>query len=239
LPQLAVSLANRQWTRDITGAPTAAVLVEYIQLWEMIDGVQLRHDVSDRLVWKWAATGEYTSSSAYRAFFFGTTTLLGANELWRCSAPPKVKFFFWLTSHGQIWTAERRMRHGLQPAADCALCGQDDETSDHLLASCVFTREVWHRLLGLVGFQHLSPASGSRIVDWWLQTRGMVPEHHRRGFDSLVLLVSWEVWKERNRRTFDGHSKTPTQLLGVIRDDGDSWIAAGFRGLAQLFAAVT
>jgi hypothetical protein len=60
----------------------------------------------------------------------------------------------------------------------------------------------------------------------------MVPEHHRRGFDSLVLLVSWEVWKERNRRTFDGHSMTPTHLLGVIRDEGDSWIAAGFRGLA-------
>lgn len=73
---------------------------------------------------------------------------------------------------------------------------------------------------------------GSRIVEYWLQTRGMVPEHHRRGFDSLVLLVSWEVWKERNRRTFDGHSMTPTQLLGVIRDEGDSWIAAGFRGLA-------
>jgi hypothetical protein len=39
-----------------------------------------------------------------------------------------------------------------QPDVDCALCDQDDESSDHLLALCVYTREVWHRLLAHVGF---------------------------------------------------------------------------------------
>jgi hypothetical protein len=68
------------------------------------------------------ADGEYTSSSAYRAFFNGRTSLTGAREVWRMSIPPKVKFFFWLALHGRLWTAERRMRHGLQPDADCALC---------------------------------------------------------------------------------------------------------------------
>jgi hypothetical protein len=56
--------------------------------------------------------------------------------------PPKVKFFFWLAQHGWLWMVERRMRHDLQQNADCALCAQDDETIDHLLTSCVFTREV-------------------------------------------------------------------------------------------------
>jgi hypothetical protein len=64
-----------------------------------------------------------------------------------------------------------------------------------------------------------------------------VPKTFRRGFDSLVLLVSWEVWKERNKRTFDNISKTSVQLLSQIHDEGDSWIAASFRSLAPLFAA--
>jgi hypothetical protein len=100
-----------------------------------------------------------------------------------------VKFFFWLALHGRLWTAERWMRHGLQPDSDCALCNQDDESFNHLLASCVYTREVWHHLLAHVGFQHLCPSSNSSLVDWWLQTQTLVPNAFRRGFDSLVLLV--------------------------------------------------
>jgi hypothetical protein len=233
------ALNNRQWLRDITGAPTAVVLTEYLMLWELLEDIQLQPGVPDRLIWKWSAGGEYSSSSAYRAFFVGRMPLLGAKEIWRASAPPKVKFFFWLALHGRLWTAERRRRHGLQQGAECTLCDQQDETRDHLLSSCVYTREVWHRLLVLVGFQHLSPTTDSTLADWWQQSRMRVPGSFRRGFDSLMLLISWEIWKERNRRTFDNIFRTPIQLLPFIRDEGNSWIMAGFRSLAPLFAAVT
>jgi hypothetical protein len=76
--------------------------------------------------------------------------MAGARELWRAAAPPKVKYFFWITLHGRLWTAERRRRHGLQPDATCTLCDQMDKTIDHLLCSCVFTREVWMWLLLLL-----------------------------------------------------------------------------------------
>lgn len=73
--------------------------------------------------------------------------MAGAVEIWRAVAPPKVKYFFWVALHGRLWTAERRKRHGLQPDGTCALCDQHNETTDHLLCSCVFAREVWARLL--------------------------------------------------------------------------------------------
>jgi hypothetical protein len=83
--------------------------------------------------------------------------------------------------------------------------------------------------------------SASTPLPRWLVLPGALvaarPDSFRRGFDSLLLLVSWEVWKERNRRTFDSASSTPSQLLQLIRDEGNSWIAAGFRSLAPLFAA--
>ena len=107
--------------------------------------------------------------------------------------PPKVKFFFWLALHGRLWTVERRKCHGLQAHVVCMLCDQDDETTDHLLASCPFTREVWMRLLASTGLQHLGPRIDSTMADWWLQTRADFPEMFRRGFDSLILLVSWII----------------------------------------------
>jgi hypothetical protein len=142
------SLANHQWATDISGGPMAVVITEYLRLWPKVESIQLQPGVQDRFVWKWSGAGDYSSSSAYQA-----TTMLGAKDVGHASTPPKVKFFFWLALHGRLWTAECRMRHGLQQHADCALCDRHDESTDHMLASCVYTREVWHRLLHQVGFQ--------------------------------------------------------------------------------------
>ena len=162
----------------------------------------------------------------------------GSRELVRfgvCAAP-QVKFFFWLALRKRLWTAELRWRHGLQQHADCLLCGQDDETCDHLLAACVFTWEIWYRILITVGLQHTAPSPSDTLVDWWLAARKQVPGALSRGFDSLVLLVSWELWKERNRRTFDRVCATTTHVLRQIQTEGESWIAAGFSKLTPLFA---
>lgn len=55
------ALANRQWARGVTGAPTVAVLVEYVQLWDRVDHVQLQPHTPDKFIWKWTANGEYSS----------------------------------------------------------------------------------------------------------------------------------------------------------------------------------
>jgi hypothetical protein len=45
------------------------------------------------------------------------------------------------------------------------------------------------------------------------------------------------LWKERNRRTFDGLYKTPLQLFHLIVEEDGAWITAGFTILAMLVAA--
>jgi hypothetical protein len=95
-----------------------------------VEAFQLSPHTPDRFVWKWSSCGNYTASSAYRAFFISMTFLPGAKLIWKAAVPPKVKFFFWLALHGRLWTADRRKRHGLQPDAVCALCDQAEETTD-------------------------------------------------------------------------------------------------------------
>ena len=230
------ALANRQWTRDVSGATSATFITQFLRVWEMVDGTQLQQDVPDKLVWNLTTDGVYSSSSAYRAFFHGRVQMLGAAELWATAAPPKVKIFFWLALHRRLWTAARRRRHGLQANDDCVLCSQEPETADHLFAACVFTRELWHRLLQRVGFQFLCPNGDADLVNWWLASRREISSGFRKGFDSLVLLISWETWKERNRRTFGGAPSSVAQVLQGIQQEGAEWVSAGFRSLAPLFA---
>ena len=51
---------------------------------------------------------------------------------------------------------------------------------------------------------------------WWSTSRKWLPKELRRGFDSLLLLVGWLLWKERNARTFNRVASSPVQLLESI-----------------------
>lgn len=188
---------------------------------EFSTSVTLQPSQSDRFVWKWSADGKYSVSSSYRAFFAGSSSLLGAKELWRVKAPPKVKLFFWLALHRQIWTSARRQRHGLQASDECALCCQASETVDHLFLGCVFSREVW--------FLCLRPLQLSALVD----------SASRSAFDSLLLLITWTLWKERNGRVFGRSPCTVLQVAQAVFREGEQWAMGGFapmKALAQLWS---
>jgi hypothetical protein len=45
---IAEGLTNRQWVLDIRGGLFVTVLVEYLQLWNLVDGVVLQPDIADQ-----------------------------------------------------------------------------------------------------------------------------------------------------------------------------------------------
>lgn len=61
-----------------------------------------------------------------------------------------------------------------------------------------------------------------------------MPKALRRGFDSLLLLLAWLLWKERNRHTFDAIASTTAQLMLKIKEEMGLWIGAGNKHLAAL-----
>lgn len=65
------------------------------------------------------------------------------------------------------------------------------------------------------------------ITDWWLNTRSRLQADLCKGFDSMVILVTWFLWKECNRQVFDAVARTPAGLLNAIVEEGNCWINAG------------
>lgn len=98
--------------------------------------------------------------------------------------------------------------------------------------SCVYAREIWWGALWHVGLQQLAPMMDDELRPWWFRARSLVPAPLARSLDSLILLVTWNIWKERNRRTFQGTRAPPTELLQLIAQEGDDWLAAGFQSAA-------
>ena len=199
----------------------------------MLPGDTLDPLQSDRFVWRWSADGTYSASSAYRAFFAGSTALLGARELWKARPPPRVKFFAWLALHNRLWTADRRRRHGLQTSDTCALCDQAPETAQHLLLGCVITRTLWAAMLLPLGLQSCVSEHSESVASWWLRQRARLDSSARPMFDSIFLLLSWIVWKKRNEITFSrGLPRSTTQQFMVVEAEAEDWVSIGYQSFA-------
>jgi hypothetical protein len=61
-----------------------------------------------------------------------------------------------------------------------------------------------------------------------------VPKQARSGFNSLVSLVVWCFWKQRNACVFDGVSPEVPRTILDIRNEATLWCMAGAKDLSSL-----
>lgn len=235
---VAQGLENNKWVRDISGALTVQVILDFFLVWDATRAVQLRPDSPDKFLWKWTSDQCFSTASAYRAFFIGQYEVPGAKCLKKTHAPGKCKFFVWLVLHDRCWTAERRKRHNLQDDDLCALCAQESESISHLLLNCSFARQIGYLVLQRLRWHSLTP--NGRCFDlatWWTSSRKKLTKVDRKAFDTLVILTSWMIWNERNRRTFDSRVKTVHELWTCILDEAVAWDSAGFKLISSFVVA--
>jgi hypothetical protein len=124
-------------------------------------------------------------------------------RIWRSWALGKCQFFLWLAAHDRCWTAGRLARRNLPHPELCPLCDQEVETINHLLVSCVFTREFWFLLLQGVGLGVLAPQpSDPSFQDWWHRSSSRARSSDRKGLNSLIIHGAWTLWRHCNDSVF-------------------------------------
>ena len=68
------------------------------------------------------------------------------------------------------------------------------------------------------------------VDEWWIgvsQARG----HSRKAMSPMLMLISWELWKERNARVFRNTSTPSMIIVDKILDEASLWVSAGAKGL--------
>jgi hypothetical protein len=123
----------------------------------------------------------------------------------------------WTVAHNRCWTADRLARRGLNHPPKCPLCDQVGETIDHLLVSCVFTRQIWFIILQLFGLPAIAPQMDNLFfVD---EAGSRLSGQVQKGFNSIIILRAWLIWKHRNYCVFDGGTPNLTRVFSAFREE--------------------
>ena len=226
------ALHNNAWIAKIKvdASFTIPHIHEYLRLWVELQAIHLHEDIEDKIVWNLTTNGEYSTSSAYKAQFFGATSTNLNKLVWKAWAPPKIKFFAWLAIQNRLWTADRLEKRGWENCGLCPLCKQTGETAAHLFSQCRYSRRLWGMIKDWLGVSCIRVdvwSADLTIEAWWtmmaLKDKAMA---------SVTMLVSWTIWKERNARVFNNKSAPPTVLLDIIKSEARLWVYAGAKILS-------
>ena len=234
---VAEGLPGRAWVRDIADALSPVALIQYVELWRMLQSATLLAG-PDVLRWKWTEFGVYSAKSCYLALFHGSTTSVSWKLTWKTWAPLRIKIFIWLALQDQCWKADRLARRGLPHNDSCVLCDQTTEDMHHLFTSCPFSRQIWHEVLSWCRSTATIPNPDTPFADWWIDTCTSSPTALRKGLCSIIALTAWAIWKHRNGCVFDQRQPSIATLLQSIQEDARLWASAGANGLANLIPEI-
>ena len=130
-----------------------------------------------------------------------------------------------------------KFERGLNHPPKCPLCDQVGETIDHLLVSCVFTRQFWFSILQHFGLQAIAPQLDDHcFIEWWARASSRFSGQVKKGVNSIIILGSWLVWKHRNYYVFDGGTPNLSRVMTAFREDVHQWYVAGARGVSYFLA---
>uniref|UniRef100_A0A8R7PSA7 Reverse transcriptase zinc-binding domain-containing protein n=1 Tax=Triticum urartu TaxID=4572 RepID=A0A8R7PSA7_TRIUA len=110
-------LLEGRWLLDISGDVNFVGHLQLLHLNLAISMINRDLASDDRFSWPADPFGSYTAKSTYIRLCQGAERAPYATCIWRSWAILKCKIFVWLAVQHQIWTSDKRARHGLQNAS--------------------------------------------------------------------------------------------------------------------------
>ena len=94
-----------------------------------------------------------------------------------------------------------------------------------------------HRFLSCFGIQAVTPLP--KDVDfflWWQQAGDRISAGALPGFNTLVVLGAWSIWRTRDDAVFDRIAPSVDRALLLAQDKAELWMLAGAKGLSAVVA---
>lgn len=150
----------------------------------------------------------------------GNYSSFDARSIWKAATEGKHKFFAWLAIQSRVLTADKLLKRNWNCNPFCPLCDQENETVDHLILQCIFSKQVWQYVNDWKLTQVYSiPESNKTLKEWWNDAMARCQVKERKSSAAIIMDIAWNIWKERNRRLFQQQALQPSQVLSLIKEE--------------------
>jgi hypothetical protein len=86
--------------------------------------------------------------------------------------------------------------------------------------SCVFARQFWFNIFQKRGLAALSSDIEDRnFAAWWSSSAARLNGGIKKGFNSLVILGAWFIWRHRNECVFEGVPPSVARAMSLVEDE--------------------
>lgn len=190
----------------------ARILLEKLQ-----GKAPLKASAKDKRGWG-TATGNYSATAGYKilqAIPYVPPDPTSWKIIWSYKSIPKIDMFTWTMAHKSILTSENLRRRGWQGPSRCPLCMTKEETTDHLLLTCPYAKEVWDIVVKLGPDKFTLPFTASDLLSNWVNRSPFSMRQKdllKTSWMWLPKFVMWKIWMERNNRLFNEKNCNPIQV---------------------------
>lgn len=109
------------------------------------------------------------------------------------------------------------------------------ESAAHLIFKCRFSVRIWNAVFSWLGLA--IPTAPWLLFDsvksWWdaVLSDNTLPT---KALSSLLLLVGWQIWNERNARVFRSKAAPVAIVMRRIKEEVTLWATAGAKHLRNV-----
>ena len=111
--------------------------------------------------------GRFSVKLFYLLLASARNLLFPSHLVWNHWVPTKVGFFACKAFWGKALTLDQLKKRGRALATRCFLCGEGEETIDHLLLHCSKAKILWDMLLAIFGVTYVFPLTVKETLLSW------------------------------------------------------------------------
>ncbi|XP_072079573.1 uncharacterized protein [Arachis hypogaea] len=179
----------------------------------------------DRLIWPKRMDGVYTIKTGYQcakkekefANMNQASSSVKYGKLWKkvwgMQVPQKIKMFSWKACHNIIAVNANLYKKKLTKCPLCRICEEKEETVEHAILLCNWTRAAWF------GAQvQCLPTYDSvkSFAEWLKKSIQKIREEGKEMQDELISrlgFLCWSMWKSRNQYVFQNIGINPKSTI--------------------------
>ncbi|KAJ9548105.1 hypothetical protein OSB04_020648 [Centaurea solstitialis] len=167
--------------------------------------------------WRWAlvSSGTFSVRSLREAYDdLNSKRYSHLPFCWFKVIPGKVNMVVWRISHKSLPTLVNLQKKGVQLASTtCALCGEEDETEDHIFGSCNYFKK---QLLDFCSWWNVSiPTTNLGYLLKWGEELRLTGDKEKAFMGTFYVLI-WLIWNHRNNIIFRSKGETHQGKLQAL-----------------------